>query len=72
MPEWSDGLERNGLERMSLDWVPGLDLSTGTFTLPLWAVGVAAAVLVGERIHARAEREVISRLRTSMQHDYER
>jgi hypothetical protein len=31
---------------MSLDWVPGLDLSTGTFTLPLWAVGVAAAVLV--------------------------
>jgi membrane protein implicated in regulation of membrane protease activity len=30
---------------MSLDWVPGLDLSTGTFTLPLWAVGVAAAVL---------------------------
>src|SRR4051812_26094067 len=35
-----------GLVRMSLDWVPGLDLSTGTFTLPLWAVGVAAAVLV--------------------------
>jgi len=31
---------------MSLDWVPGLDLSTGTFTLPLWAAGVAAAVLV--------------------------
>jgi hypothetical protein len=31
---------------MSLDWVPGLDLSTGTFTLPLWVVGVAAAVLV--------------------------
>ena len=31
---------------MSLDWVPGLDLSTGTFTLPLWAVGVAAAVFV--------------------------
>jgi membrane protein implicated in regulation of membrane protease activity len=31
---------------MSLDWVPGLDLSTGTFTLPLWAVGVAAAVLL--------------------------
>jgi hypothetical protein len=31
---------------MSLDWVPGLDLSTGTFTLPLWAVGVAAALLV--------------------------
>src|SRR3954467_15616438 len=41
MPEWS-----GGLVRMSLDWVPGLDLSTGTFTLPLWAVGVAAAVLV--------------------------
>ena len=31
---------------MSLDWVPGLDLTTGTFTLPLWAVGVAAALLV--------------------------
>src|SRR5258708_19632500 len=31
---------------MSLDSVPGLDLSTGTFTLPLWAVGVPAAVLV--------------------------
>jgi hypothetical protein len=31
---------------MSLDAVPGLDLSTGTFTLPLWAVGVAAAVFV--------------------------
>jgi membrane protein implicated in regulation of membrane protease activity len=31
---------------MSLDSVPGLDLSTGTFTLPLWAVGVAAAVFV--------------------------
>ena len=31
---------------MSLDWVPGLDLATGTFTLPLWAVGVAAALLV--------------------------
>src|SRR5438067_348301 len=31
---------------MSLDWVPGLDLSTGTFTLPLWAVGVAAALFV--------------------------
>src|SRR3989440_3380176 len=28
------------------DWVPGLDLSTGTFTLPLWAVGVAAALFV--------------------------
>src|SRR6185295_1421831 len=31
---------------MSLDWVPGLDLSNGTFTLPLWAVGVALALLV--------------------------
>src|SRR5687768_10030546 len=31
---------------MSLDWVPGLDLTTGTFTLPLWAVGVAAALFV--------------------------
>jgi len=31
---------------MSLDWLPGLDLSTGTFTLPLWAIGVAAALFV--------------------------
>jgi membrane protein implicated in regulation of membrane protease activity len=31
---------------MSLDWLPGLDLTTGTFTLPLWAVGVAAALFV--------------------------
>jgi membrane protein implicated in regulation of membrane protease activity len=31
---------------MSLDWLPGLDLSTGTFTIPLWAAGVAAALLV--------------------------
>jgi hypothetical protein len=31
---------------MSLDWLPGLDFSTGTFTLPLWAVGVAAALFV--------------------------
>ena len=31
---------------MSLDWLPGLDLSTGTFTLPLWVVGVAAALFV--------------------------
>jgi len=31
---------------MSLDGLPGLDLSTGTFTLPLWAVGVAAALFV--------------------------
>src|SRR5947209_16917421 len=32
--------------RMSLDWLPGLDLLTRTFTLPLWAVGVAAALFV--------------------------
>ena len=32
--------------RMSLDWLPGLDLTTGTFTLPLWAVGIALAFLV--------------------------
>ena len=31
---------------MSLDWLPGLDLSNGTFTLPLWAVGVAAALFI--------------------------
>ena len=31
---------------MSLDWLPGLDLSNGTFTLPLWAVGVAVALFV--------------------------
>ena len=31
---------------MSLDWLPGLDLSNGTFTLPLWAVGVAFALFV--------------------------
>ena len=31
---------------MNLDWLPGLDLTTGTFTLPLWAVAVAAAVIV--------------------------
>ena len=31
---------------MSLDWLPGLDPSTGTFTLPLWAAGVAAALFV--------------------------
>lgn len=31
---------------MSLDWLPGFDLSTGTFTLPLWVVGVAAALFV--------------------------
>src|SRR5437588_2502358 len=28
------------------DWVPGLDLATGTFTLPLWAGGVAPARFV--------------------------
>jgi hypothetical protein len=31
---------------MSLDWLPGLDLSTGTFTLPLWAVGLAVALFI--------------------------
>jgi hypothetical protein len=31
---------------MSLDWLPGLDLSAGTFTLPLWAVAVAAALFL--------------------------
>jgi hypothetical protein len=31
---------------MSLDWVPGLDLTTGTFTLPLWAIGIALALFV--------------------------
>jgi hypothetical protein len=31
---------------MSLDWLPGFDLSTGTFTLPLWVVGVAVALFV--------------------------
>jgi membrane protein implicated in regulation of membrane protease activity len=31
---------------MNLDWLPGLDLASGTFTVPLWVVGVAAALLV--------------------------
>jgi hypothetical protein len=31
---------------MNLDSVPGLDLASGTFTVPLWVVGVAAALLV--------------------------
>ena len=31
---------------MNLDRLPGLDLASGTFTVPLWAVGVAAALLV--------------------------
>ncbi len=31
---------------MSMDWLPGLDLSSGTLTLPLWAVGVALALIV--------------------------
>jgi hypothetical protein len=29
-----------------MDWLPGVDLSGGTLTLPLWAAGVAAALLV--------------------------
>ncbi len=31
---------------MSLDGLPGLDLSNGTFTAPLWGVGIAAALFV--------------------------
>jgi hypothetical protein len=31
---------------MSMDWLPGVDLSGGTLTLPLWAAGVAAALIV--------------------------
>jgi hypothetical protein len=31
---------------MSMDWLPGVDLSGGTLTLPLWAAGVAAALIL--------------------------
>jgi hypothetical protein len=31
---------------MSMDWLPGVDVSGGTLTLPLWAAGVAAALIV--------------------------
>jgi hypothetical protein len=31
---------------MSFDGLPGLDLSAGTFTLPLWAVAIVAALFV--------------------------
>src|ERR1043165_2941288 len=31
---------------MNLDSIPGLDLASGTFTVPLWVVGVVAALLV--------------------------
>jgi hypothetical protein len=31
---------------MNLDWLPGLDLASGTFTVPLWVVGVVAALFV--------------------------
>jgi len=31
---------------MNLDSVPGLDLASGTFTVPLWVVGVLAALVV--------------------------
>lgn len=31
---------------MSFDWLPGLDLAGGTFTLPLWAAGIVLALLV--------------------------
>ena len=40
-PDWS-----GGLARMSPDWLPGVDLQSGTFTVPLWAVGVVAALFV--------------------------
>ena len=31
---------------MNLDSLPGLELASGTFTVPLWVVGVAAALIV--------------------------
>ena len=31
---------------MNLDSIPGLDLASGTLTVPLWVVGVVAALLV--------------------------
>ena len=31
---------------MNLNSLPGLDLASGTFTVPLWVVGIAAAVVV--------------------------
>src|SRR5256885_5956358 len=31
---------------MNLEWLPGLDLASGTFTVPLWVVGVASALIV--------------------------
>ena len=31
---------------MSLDWLPGLDLASGTFTLPLWAIGIALVLFI--------------------------
>jgi hypothetical protein len=31
---------------MSLDWLPGLDLTSGTFTLPLWAIGIALVLFI--------------------------
>ena len=31
---------------MNLESLPGLDLASGTFTVPLWVVGVVAALLV--------------------------
>jgi hypothetical protein len=31
---------------MNLDSLPGLDLASGTFTVPLWVVGIAAAIIV--------------------------
>ena len=32
--------------RYELNSLPGLDLASGTFTVPLWVVGIAAAVIV--------------------------
>jgi hypothetical protein len=31
---------------MSLDWLPGLDLTSGTFTLPLWAIGIVLVLFI--------------------------
>ena len=31
---------------MSFDWLPGLDLSSGTFTLPLWAIGIVLVLFI--------------------------
>jgi len=31
---------------MSMDWLPGVDISSGTLTVPLWAAGVALALII--------------------------